>query len=662
VPNQLAVGTDGSVYAAVAGSAAIVKLTPSGASYSTQSITNSAIVSANAIAVDANNNVYVADNTNGSVVKFSQTAGIATTLTATALNTPTALALDGHGNLLVADKGAGAVYRLPVVGITTGLPRIVTVSGTIIPVGVAADPAGDVYIADASTNSIIEVSATGGQSIVASGFSAIDGLAVDGTGSVYVSDSSKAGLTQITRNNFAFNFGTDISQVLSGSITNAGNATSTGFAQQDSNDFQLNGTGSTCNLGATAVLPGSSCTIAASFTPTATGSGTVLDAISLLPTGNTTGALTLSGTKTGVQATTITTIGGQTPAAPVYSAPGAAVSFTVTVVASAGTPVGNVSVALDGGTAALYPLNATGIAAVALTGLTAGSHTISATYPSQSGVVGSTAAPLTFSVAQATTTVAWTPAALTQQFSQAIGTAVFNATAGGVSGSFVYLATPSGGAAMAVDAASYLPIGSYSLNVTFTPTDSVDYLPSSASVANYTVTKASTTAAVGVSTNVVAADGSGNYSSVSAAVAALPATGGTIYVAPGTYSGQFTISYPNVSLRGLGGDASKVIVTADGGAFSAPFPPGVSAGNNGASGDQGSATVVVDKSTINGTGYTPNLFYAENLSIVNTYDTDATNSNTLASVGGTCTAGQPATNNLALYNAGTLCASQELAL
>jgi pectin methylesterase-like acyl-CoA thioesterase len=662
VPNQLTVGTDGSVYAAVAGSANIVKLTPSGASYSTQSITNSAIVSAYAIAVDANNNVYVVDNTNGSVVKFSQTTGIATTLTATALNTPTALALDGQGNVLVADKGAGAVYRLPVAGIASGLPSIVTVTGTIIPVGVAADPAGDVYIADASTNSIIEVSAAGEQGVVASGFSSIDGLAVDGNGSVYVSDSSKAGVTQIIRNNFAFNFGTNISQVLSGSITNAGNATSTGFAQQDSNDFQLTGTGSTCNLGATAVLPGSSCTIAASFTPTAIGGGTVLDTISLLPTGETTGALTLSGTKTGVLATTITTIGGQTPAAPVYSAPGAAVSFTITVAASTGTPVGNISVAIDGGTAALYPLNATGMATVALTGLTAGSHTISATYPSQSGVVGSTAAPLTFSVAQATTTVTWAPTALTQQFSQAIGTAVFNATAGGVSGSFVYSATPSGGNAMAVDAASYLPIGSYSLNVAFTPTDSVDYLSSSASVANYTVTKASTTAAVGVSTNVVAADGSGNYSSVSAAVTALPVTGGTIYIAPGTYSGQFTISYPNVSLRGLGGDATKVIVTAEGGAFSAPFPPGVSAGNGGASGDQGSATVVVSKSTINGTSYTPNSFYAENLSIVNTYDTDATNSNMLASVGGTCTAGQPVTNNLALYNAGALCASQALAL
>jgi pectin methylesterase-like acyl-CoA thioesterase len=661
-PNQIAVGTDGSVYAATPGSASITKLSLTGLTYATQTITNSAIASAQAIAVDANGNVYVADNTTGAVIKFSQTTGIAATLTATALNNPVALALDGLGNVLVADKGAGVVYRLRVGGITTGLPPTVTVTGTISPVGVAVDPAGDVYIADASSNSIIEVPVSGAQVTVATGFTALNGIAVDGAGSVYVSDSSELGIVQISRNNFAFNFGTNISEVLGGTITNAGNAASTGFAQGDSGDYQLAGAGSTCSAAATSVSPGAACTIAASFTPTPTGSGAVPNTISFLPTGSTTGSLMLTGTKTGSLATTTTTIGGQTPAAPVYSAPGAAVTFTVTVLASTGTAIGNVSAAVDGGTPVTYPLNASGVATVSLTGLTAGPHTVSASYPTQSGVVGSTATPVVFSVAQATTAVSWTPATLTQQFSQAIGTSVFNATSGGVAGAYVYSATPSGGTAIAVDAASYLPVGTYSLAVNFTPTDAVDYMPSSATVASYTVAKATTTAAVGVSANVVAADGSGNFSSVAAAVAALPATGGTIYIAPGTYSGQFTISYPNVALRGLGGDATKVVMTAEGGAFSAPFPPGVTAGNNGAQGDQGSATVVVDKSTIGGVSYTPNLFYAENLSIVNTYDSDATNSNTLAVVGGNCTANQPATNNFALYNAGTLCGTQALAL
>lgn len=660
--NQIAVGTDGSVYAVAAGSANITKLALTGLTYSAQALTNSAIASANAIAVDANGNVYVADNTTGAVVKFSQTTGIAMTLTATALNNPVALALDGLGNVLVADKGAGVIYRLPVAGITTGLPSTVTMIGTISPVGVAADSGGDIYIADASSNSVIEVPIAGPQATVATGFMALNGVAVDGAGSVYVSDSSKPGVVQVLRNNFSFDFGTNISTVLTGSITNSGNAISTGFAQGDASDFQLAGTGSTCNASASAILPGAACMIAASFTPTPTGAGSVPDVISFLPVGNTVGSLTLTGTKTGTQVTTTTTIGGQNPTAPVYSAPGATVSFIVTVLPSTGTAVGNISAAVDGGTSVVYPLNASGVAMISLIGLTAGSHTVTASYPTQSGVVGSTATPVVFSIAQATTTVTWTPTTLTQQFSQAIGTGVFNATSGGIPGAYVYSATPSGGSAIPVDAASYLPVGTYSLTVNFTPTDAVDYLPSSATIATFTVTKATTTAAVGVSTNIVAADGSGNFSTVTAAVAALPATGGTIYIAPGTYSGQFTISYPNVALRGLGGDPTKVVITAEGGAFNAPLPAGVPAGNNGASGDQGSATVVVDKSTIGGVSYVPSLFYAENLSIANTYDTDATNSNTLAVVSGNCTANQPATNNLALYNAGTLCASQALAL
>ncbi len=658
MPKQIAVGTDGSVYAVAPGSANITKLTFNGSTYTAQTITNSAIASAAAIAVDANGNIYVADNTTGAVIRFSQAAGVAATLTATALGNPVALALDGQGNLLIADTGVGAVYRLPTAGITAGLPPIVTVSGTIVPVGVAADSAGDVYIADASSKTIIEVPVSGSQATVATGFTALNAVAVDDAGSVYVADTSRPGIVQISRNSFTYDFGTDISTVLSGSITNAGNAAATGFMQQDSSDFQLTAPGSTCNTGTSTVLPGAACTIGASFTPTSTGSGAVPDKISFLPAGSTSGALTLNGTKTGSQATTTTSIGAPNPALPVYSAPGATVSFTVSVVGSTGTPNGNVSVAVDGGATALYPLNAGGMALVSLTGLTAGTHTVAATYPSQSGIVGSTAMPVTFSVAQATTSVTFAPAVLTQQFSQAVGSTVFNATAGGVAGAFVYSATPTGGPAIAVDAASYLPIGTYQLAVTFTPTDAVDYQPSSATVASYTVTQAATTAAVGVSTNVVAADGSANYSTVAAAVAALPATGGTIYIAPGTYTGQFTISYPNVALRGLGGDPAKVMLTAEAGAFSSPFP----AGNNGAMGDQGSATIVVDKSTIGGVSYIPNLFYAENLSIANTYDTDATNSNTLAVVGGNCSANQPATNNFALYNAGTLCASQALAL
>ena len=181
------------------------------------------------------------------------------------------------------------------------------------------------------------------------------------------------------------------------------------------------------------------------------------------------GALDLTAVKVGNLTTTTTTIGGETPATPVYVAGGASVTFSVTVAASTGTAIGNVTVSLDGGTGAVYPLNSSGIATVVLTGLTAGTHSLAATYATQGGVSGSNSGPFSFSVAKAMTTVTWVPTTLTEQYSQAIGVGVFNATSGGVAGAFVYSATPSGGTAIAVDSSSYLPIGSYSLAVVFTP-------------------------------------------------------------------------------------------------------------------------------------------------------------------------------------------------
>ena len=386
--------------------------------------------------------------------------------------------------------------------------------------------------------------------------------------------------------------------------------------------------------------------------------------------------LSLTGTKNGSVVTTTTVISGQTPTNPVYAAAGATeVTFTVTVTASAGTASGSVAVTVDSGSPVSYTLNASGQASVTLSGLTAGTHKITAAYATQNGFVGSsTASATSFSIAQATVSVSWSPAATTQPFSSALGLGVLDAvatltgTSSAAPGTFVYTATPTGGSAQAIDASTYLPIGAYSLAVTFVPTDSTDYSSATGSVASFTVTKASTAAAIGGTQNLVAADGSGNFTSLQAAINALPAAGGSIYVKPGTYTGFVTVVQPNVSLRGLGGDPTKVILTNEAGAFSPPYLAGQSAGNNGSTGDQGSATLVVAKGTLNGLTATPNNFYMEGLTVVNTYDTDATNSNPVGTVANVCQTLTTPTNNLALYNGANtasspgLCNSQALAL
>jgi pectin methylesterase-like acyl-CoA thioesterase len=312
------------------------------------------------------------------------------------------------------------------------------------------------------------------------------------------------------------------------------------------------------------------------------------------------------------------------------------------------------------------------------------SHTITAVYPGD-GTYLTSSGSASFSITQAPTTVTWTPVATTQQYSAAIGTAVLNATAN-APGSFIYTATPSGGSPQFIHSASYLPVGTYSLGVTFVPTDSVNYGSSTAGVGSYTVTQATTTAALGATQSLVAADGTGNYSTVQAAVNALP-SGGSVYIKPGTYPGFITVVQPNVALRGLGGDPTQVILTHEAGAFGQSYPytgefqaTGISAENGGSNGwqlptgstlfagDEGSATIVVAKgvnSALSSSTTIPNGFYAENLSLINGYDTDTTTTTTTyeTSSNGTCTINQtPAMTYSALYNAQILCASQALAI
>ena len=95
--------------------------------------------------------------------------------------------------------------------------------------------------------------------------------------------------------------------------------------------------------------------------------------------------------------------------------------------------------------------------------------------------------------------------------------------------------------------------------------------------------------------------GTGHYSTVQAAVNALPSNGGIVEVEPGTYTEQVTISKPGVSLIGQGSSASATIISDD-----------LSAAKAGS--DIKSATVIVTSAAIN--------FYFQNIQIQNVYTQD----------------------------------------
>ena len=98
----------------------------------------------------------------------------------------------------------------------------------------------------------------------------------------------------------------------------------------------------------------------------------------------------------------------------------------------------------------------------------------------------------------------------------------------------------------------------------------------------------------------VGGSGSGHYSTLQAAVNALPSAGGEVKIAAGTYTGQTTISKPNVWLLGQGSSASDTVLTDD--------------KSSSGSSDEASATVNVTNAA---TG-----FYASSLTFQNTFGSD----------------------------------------
>jgi sugar lactone lactonase YvrE len=668
--SQIAVDTQGSLYAVGSGATTITKLTVTAAqasssvppAYSAGTVSYTPPTTPakpQGIAVDANNNIYVADGANGAIYKITQASSTQPLVTvASGFSNPTLLALDNSGNLYVYDQGVGKVFKLTYLGVQSA---VASVAAT----GLATDAAGDVYIQTSS--GVTEYPVTGPATTVYSGGATPNGIALDGSGNVYLSDAANSGILEVQRTAVSYNFGTGSSgsPTLTGTLTDVGNQAVTGSntVTNTTNFAVVGGSSNGCTFSSSilgAQTTGNACTFSANFV--GGGFGLVTDVLTYLPA-STTGSLTLSGTLQGVAVATTMTIGNQTPLNPSYSPSGTEVTFTVTVTATSGStaPSGTISVTVDSTIThpTLVASGTSGIATVAVSGLTAGSHTISAIYSTNGSFTGSNSGtPTPFSIAQDQPIASWTPGATSVPYSSDVGASALNATATynsvTVPGAFVYEANGN-----EINAASYLAIGTYTLSATFYPIDNIDYATATISGGTFSVTKASTTAAVGTTQNLVASDSTGNFTSVQTAINSLPATGGSIYIKPGTYTGFLTVVQPNVALRGLGGDPTQVILTHEAGAFGSSYPytgeftaanmsngDQLPAGSTVSTGDAGSSTLYVARginTAVSSSTLTPINFYAENLSLINFYNTDTTT---------TTTTYEPAKNGTCTVNAG----------
>jgi sugar lactone lactonase YvrE len=525
----LTVDPQGNIYASPQNNSNILKITASGV-VSTVTLPNNitpAISSPYALAADAMGNLYIADSSHSRIVRIT-TAGAASVFNLGSISLGSTLygvTVDPYGNLYIPDFANNRLVFVNVSGAaltfptatgaattdTTDGPQTATVTNLgSLPLAFSANPT---FTASFSSNATDINPCT-------SSVSLLPGTLCDV--SVNFTPQSAGSLSAgITVTNNTLNVPGSTEQVA---------VNGTGLNSSDS-------TATVVTTSPTSLLLGQPVTITATVADTATGhasnsptgSLTFTDTVGSTVTSLNNGAavnfnsrignlnaavfsVVLSGVGTHTVTANYSGSNGQYMASsntaavvvgkasvtvtgpatqPVSVIPGQAGSVSITVTGS------NTTIAGPSGGINYTILNSNGISvAVGILPLTAGSSSSTATVPIPSSLapgsytlsitysgdsnyaVPTTATTISLQIGQLTPTITWAPAASSIPYGTALGT-LLNASAysgtTSVPGTFTYKATITGGPPVTVTSATVLSAGSYTLTVTFTPTDTSTY-------------------------------------------------------------------------------------------------------------------------------------------------------------------------------------------
>jgi DNA-binding beta-propeller fold protein YncE len=205
-PSGIAVDSSGNVYVAEQGNSRIQKFSESGgllSAWGSQGAGDGQFMIPSGIAVDISGNVYVVDQMNNRIQKFNASGGFLSAWGSFGsgdgqFNNPIGVAVDGSGNVYVVDQVNNRIQKFSAVGSFLAKWGI---SGSgdgqlFYPSGIAVDNSGNVYVADQENNHIQKFSESGsflakwGSSGSGDGqFNTPSRVAVDSSGNVYVADT-----------------------------------------------------------------------------------------------------------------------------------------------------------------------------------------------------------------------------------------------------------------------------------------------------------------------------------------------------------------------------------------------------------------------------------------------------------------------------------------
>ena len=518
--------------------------------------TSATLNSPEGIAVDAAGDLYIADTNNDAVREVVTATGNLATIAGdgtgvpgfagdgglaihATLNAPYGVALDAAGNLYIADSGNNRVRVVNTSGnIATyagnGTPAYLGDGGAATsaelysPLGVACDPAGNLYIADARNYVVRKVNAvsgkistiaganadvtyidgkvdfsygngqngdafTGGGIATGAGIYAPYGIAVDASGNLLVAEYFDHLIRKVSANAATLFFQPElwtnqVSAPQNQTIENDGNAALTFSAVAPDANAGLAASATTCTT-ASNIAVDASCVVGAEFAPTSTANplpNPLVGNVNL--TGNPADSpldISVVGEALGLNGAIVTLTSSQNP-----SAYGQAVTLNVSVKqdpnSTQGTPTGTVTFSdtFQGTTTVLgtQTLNGSGNASLQLTTLAVGTHVITAGYSGDTYYSASASNPLSQVVQeQVTVTVANTgggnpsaygaPVTFTATVSVSGGIPVSGTVSFSNGGNYLGSGTLNGN--VATFGTVNLPVGSNSITASYTDSNNV---------------------------------------------------------------------------------------------------------------------------------------------------------------------------------------------